>query len=186
MPWSTPRVWATAELVTAANMNTYISEDLSVLRAGGIAIASQAAGDFLFASSSTQLARLAAGGAFSSLRRNAAGSAYEFYQPWSPRMVVTGSASSITPDLGAGDVFEFTALAANLTINAPVSGFVDGERFMFRIKDNGTPRTLTWNAVFSNGGVAIPTVTVAGKVLHVIFMHKVGISHYCIGVAQEP
>lgn len=31
MAWGTPRAWATGEIVTAANMNTYISNDLSFL-----------------------------------------------------------------------------------------------------------------------------------------------------------
>jgi hypothetical protein len=31
MAWSTPRTWTTNELVTAANMNTYISDDLGFL-----------------------------------------------------------------------------------------------------------------------------------------------------------
>ena len=31
MAWSTPRVWAVGELVTAANMNTYLSNNLSYL-----------------------------------------------------------------------------------------------------------------------------------------------------------
>lgn len=31
MPWSTPRTWTTGELATAANMNTYVSDNLSYL-----------------------------------------------------------------------------------------------------------------------------------------------------------
>lgn len=31
MAWSTPRTWTVGEVVTAANMNTYISDDLTVL-----------------------------------------------------------------------------------------------------------------------------------------------------------
>ena len=31
MGWSTPRTWTTTELVTAANLNTYVSDDLSDL-----------------------------------------------------------------------------------------------------------------------------------------------------------
>ena len=29
MAWNTPRTWAVNEVLTAANMNTYISDDLS-------------------------------------------------------------------------------------------------------------------------------------------------------------
>ena len=60
MAWTAPRTWVTDELVTAAMMNAHIRDNETELRAGGVAIASQAAQDFLYASSVTQLARLAA------------------------------------------------------------------------------------------------------------------------------
>lgn len=58
--WTTPRTWVDTEVVTASLLNTHIRDNLNALRVGGIAIASQAANDFIYASSSTQLARLAA------------------------------------------------------------------------------------------------------------------------------
>ena len=57
MAWTTPKSWTTGYKVLASDMNTFLSDNDSALRAGGIAIASQAANDVLFASSSTQLAR---------------------------------------------------------------------------------------------------------------------------------
>jgi len=59
MAWSTPRVWVSGELVTAVLMNTYVSANDSALRAGGLAVTSQAANDILYASSATQLTRSA-------------------------------------------------------------------------------------------------------------------------------
>lgn len=59
--WTTPRTWTTGELVTATIMNTYIRDNQTVLRAGGISISSQASGDLLCASSSSQIGRVAAG-----------------------------------------------------------------------------------------------------------------------------
>lgn len=59
--WTTPRTWVTGEVVTAAQMNTHVRDNLNELRGGGIAISSQAAGDVICASSSTQLGRVAAG-----------------------------------------------------------------------------------------------------------------------------
>ena len=61
MAWSTPKSWTTGYKVLASDMNTFLSDNDSALRSGGIAITSQAAGDVLYASSSTQLARLAIG-----------------------------------------------------------------------------------------------------------------------------
>lgn len=60
MAWTVPRTWVAAETVTAALGNVHWRDNFTALRAGGIVVASQAAGDFLFASSSTQIGRLAA------------------------------------------------------------------------------------------------------------------------------
>ena len=84
-----------------------------------------------------------------------------------PRVSSTASGSSLTPDASSYDMYAYTALAANLTINAPTGSPVDGQRMLFRIKDNGTSRTLTWNAIFRNIGVTVPTATVVSKTLYV-------------------
>ena len=60
MAWTSPRTWSDGEVVTGALLNTHLKDNLTELRAGGLAIASQAANDFLFASSASQLGRLAA------------------------------------------------------------------------------------------------------------------------------
>jgi hypothetical protein len=59
MAWPS-RTWVAGELVFTSLGNQYIRDPLVDLRAGGIAIASQAAGDFIRPSSSTQWARLGA------------------------------------------------------------------------------------------------------------------------------
>lgn len=60
-----------------------------------------------------------------------------------------------------------TALAQTLTINAPSGTPVQGESIIFRIKDGGTSRTLSWNAIYRAIGVTIPTATTAGKTTYV-------------------
>lgn len=60
MAWTSPRTWVAAELVTAALFNTHIRDNEVELRGGGLSIPSQAANDFLYASSATQLGRVAA------------------------------------------------------------------------------------------------------------------------------
>jgi hypothetical protein len=60
MSWTSPRTWVAGELVTAALFNTHIRDNESELRTGGLALSSQATNDFLYASSATQLGRLAA------------------------------------------------------------------------------------------------------------------------------
>jgi hypothetical protein len=59
MAWSAPRTWVSGELVTAALMNQEVKSNLEAIDGGRLAITSQAAGDVVYASSSTALARLA-------------------------------------------------------------------------------------------------------------------------------
>lgn len=84
-----------------------------------------------------------------------------------PRVSSTASASSVTPDISSFDQYAFTALAAGLTINAPTGTPVDGNKLLFRIRDNGTSRTLTWNATYTAIGATLPTATVANKTTYV-------------------
>lgn len=84
-----------------------------------------------------------------------------------PRVSTTTSASSVTPDVSAYDQYCFTAQAATLTINAPIGTPVDGDKLIFRFLDNGTTRTLSWNATYTAIGVTRPTATTAGKTTYV-------------------
>jgi hypothetical protein len=83
------------------------------------------------------------------------------------RVSSTTSGSTLTPDIASYDMYAYTALAAGLTINAPTGTPVDGDKLMFRILDNGTTRTLTWNATFVAVGATIPTSTTASKTTYV-------------------
>lgn len=84
-----------------------------------------------------------------------------------PRTVTTTSNAAVTPNIAVYDQYNYTALAANLTINAPTGGPVDGNKILFRILDNGTTRTLTWNATYTAIGVTLPTATTANKMVYV-------------------
>jgi hypothetical protein len=84
-----------------------------------------------------------------------------------PRVTSAASASSITPSIATADVYAYTALAANLTINAPTGTPVDGDKLIFRLLDNGTARALTWDATYTVIGVTLPTTTTASKTTYV-------------------
>jgi len=77
------------------------------------------------------------------------------------------SASSVTPDITAFTQYNFTALAAGLTINAPTGTPIDGQKLTFRLLDNGTSRTLTWNATYTVIGVTLPVATTTSKTTYV-------------------
>ena len=84
-----------------------------------------------------------------------------------PRVTSAASASTLTPDISASDIYAYTALAAGLTINAPTGTPVDGDKLMFRLLDNGTSRALTWDATYTVIGVTLPTATTASKTTYV-------------------
>jgi hypothetical protein len=60
------------------------------------------------------------------------------------RVSSAASASSVTPDVSAYDVYAYTALAANLAIAVPTGTPADGDKLLFRFLDNGTTRTITF------------------------------------------
>jgi hypothetical protein len=67
-------------------------------------------------------------------------------------------------------LYEVTALAAGTTIGAPSGTPGDGQRIILRIKDNGSPQTITMTTTAGNYraiGVTLPTTTVTSKTLYV-------------------
>lgn len=84
-----------------------------------------------------------------------------------PRVSSAASASTLTPSTATADIYAYTALAAGLTINAPTGTPVDGNKLIFRFLDNGTTRTLTWNATYTVIGTTLPTATTANKMVYV-------------------
>lgn len=80
-----------------------------------------------------------------------------------PRIISTASTATLTIDVDATDVAVITAQAAGLTVAAPTGSPFNGQRLMIRIKDNGTARSISWNAIFRAIGVTLPTTTVISK-----------------------
>ena len=77
--------------------------------------------------------------------------------------VVITSNSTITP---SAQIYDVTALAASATINVPSFSPANGMALIIRIKDNGTPHTLTFATGYSNvSGITTPTTTIASKLL---------------------
>lgn len=84
----------------------------------------------------------------------------------------------------------FTALANALTINADAGTPTDGQKTIFRFKDNGTARALTWTTgaskAFRAVGVLLPTTTVISKTLYVGCIYNAADSRWdALAVSQE-
>jgi hypothetical protein len=88
-----------------------------------------------------------------------------------PRILsATSSTSPFAWNSNSYDEYAFTALANSLTISADSGSPTDGQKIVFRFKDNGTAQTLSFTSGakgFRAVGVIIPTTTVASKTLYI-------------------
>jgi hypothetical protein len=102
----------------------------------------------------------------------------------------TTTASPFAWNSDSYDQQSFSALANALTINADAGTPTDGQRAIFRIKDNGVARALTWTTGVSKGfravGVTLPTTTVINKTVYVGCIYNIADSRWdAVAVAQE-
>lgn len=96
------------------------------------------------------------------------------------------SSSSPTPDVDTTDQLNITALAAGATFGAPTGTPRDGKKLVIRIKDNGTARTLAWNAAYRAIGLVLPSTTTISKTLYVGMIYNEADSKYdVIAVTEE-
>jgi len=88
------------------------------------------------------------------------------------------------------DQYAATAQAGALTINADSGTPTDGQRAIFRFKDNGTPRALSWTTGSTNSfqaiGVTLPITTVANKTTYVGVIYNASSSRWdAVAVTTE-
>lgn len=102
----------------------------------------------------------------------------------------TTTASPFAWNSDSYDQQSFSALANALTINADAGTPTDGQKAIFRFKDNGTARALTWTTGTSKSfraiGVTLPTTTVISKTLYVGCVYNGADSRWdAVAVSQE-
>ncbi len=83
------------------------------------------------------------------------------------RVSTTADTATLTIDSDSYDAALVTALAQAMTVAAPTGTPTSAQGLIIRIKDNGTARALTWNAIFRAIGVTLPTTTVISKTIYV-------------------
>lgn len=88
----------------------------------------------------------------------------------------SNDASTATPT-PIGDArqnkYYLTALATAPTFAAPSGTPANGNELLIRIKDNGTARALSWNAIYRGGtSIALPTTTTISKTMYVQFVYN--------------
>jgi len=99
-------------------------------------------------------------------------------------------ASSFTWNSDFYDQYVAQAQSTNVTLNADGGTPTNGQTVIFRIKDNGVARTLTWTTGASKSfravGTVLPTTTVASKTLYVGAIYNTFDARWdVVAVAQE-
>jgi hypothetical protein len=82
-----------------------------------------------------------------------------------PRVLNQTSVSTLTFDTSLYDNWNLTAQATGLTLGSPGVA-ADHTKIIVRIKDNGTPQSIAYNAIFRAVGVTLPNATVSNHVLY--------------------
>lgn len=102
-----------------------------------------------------------------------------------PAIQSVASSAIVTPTF-SNDQVNITAQAAGLTLANPTGTAVDGWGIAIRIKDNGTPRSLSYGSQYRAIGVTLPTTTVISKTLYLGMVFNNAYTKWdVVAVAQE-
>lgn len=100
--------------------------------------------------------------------------------------VVANSTTPITPNADTADLHTAMSLSAATTFNAPSGTPVEGQKLIIRVRDNGTARALTWNAIYRAVGVTLPATTVINKAVYLTMYYNTTSTKWdVIDVKQE-
>ena len=84
-----------------------------------------------------------------------------------PIVSSAASTATLTVDADSTDFAVITAQAEGLTIAAPTGSPVQGQKLIIRLKDDGSARSIAFNAIFTAIGVTLPTTTTVSKKLYI-------------------
>lgn len=87
------------------------------------------------------------------------------------------STGTLTPT-SSYDAFHVTAQAAPITIANPTGTWADGQGCVIRLKDDGTARAITFGSNYDAFDIALPTTTIATKVMYIPFVFNSATSKY--------
>ena len=87
------------------------------------------------------------------------------------RTVSITTSLTITLDISLYDQYDVTALASALTIANPTGAPFNGQKIIYRLKDNGTARALTFDSNFRfSSDLVAPTTTTINRTLYLGFV----------------
>jgi len=83
------------------------------------------------------------------------------------------SAATVTAVATTDDSVHITAQAEALTLANPTGTAGEDQMLVYRIKDNGTARAISYGSEFRAMGVTLPTTTVLSKTLYLACVRNV-------------
>lgn len=102
------------------------------------------------------------------------------------RLTTEASNATPTPNCDTTKLHMITAQAAAAAFAAPTGTPVTGQQLIIAIRDNGTARAITWDAIYSVVGTTLPLTTVINKWTYVSLMYNAtAVKWHVLAVAQE-
>ena len=95
------------------------------------------------------------------------------------------SVATLTPNISNNSLEQVTAQAVNLTVAAPSGTPVLGQKLIINITDNGTARTISWNAVYNVINVTLPITTTVNKSLYIGCIYNADTSQWDVVAVKE-
>jgi hypothetical protein len=104
-----------------------------------------------------------------------------------PRVSSVGDVATVDVNCDNYNFVDVAAIAQNFTIANPTGTPVNMQKLLYRIKDDGTARTIDYGDQFQSRGIIKPTTTIAGKYTTMLFIRNTATSTWdLIGLDQEP
>jgi hypothetical protein len=91
------------------------------------------------------------------------------------------------PNSDTDDLYDLTACTEASAFQNPTGTPGNGQKMIIRIKADGA-YALTWGTAYTAGGVSLPTITVANKIIHVGLIYNTANSlnkWMCVAVVTE-
>lgn len=82
------------------------------------------------------------------------------------RVFTVTSTGTAVPDVSTTDHYIITAQSSSLTISIPTGTPINGQKLLYTFSDNGTQRSITWNAIHKAIGVILPTGTIPSGIIY--------------------
>ena len=91
--------------------------------------------------------------------------------------VITSGLAGISVD--SMQLWYASALSQNIIFGVPGGTPTESQQLRIRLKDNGTSRTITWNAIFEpTANIPLPTTTIVGETLFLTFVFNAVVSKW--------